>query len=118
MTWGVVELEPEVQEWIYGLSRDDRETVAFYVDLLAVRGPLLGEPHSRQLDGKLRELRFHLGELDVRVTYWIASGRRIILLTVFRKTRMRETAEVDRARRALRRCVAEQHTVDEDEEWV
>ncbi|MFJ9840038.1 type II toxin-antitoxin system RelE/ParE family toxin [Kitasatospora sp. NPDC101155] len=118
MTWGDVELEPEVQDWFYGLSYDDRETVTFYVDLLAVRGPLLGEPHGRQLDGKLRELRFHLNELDMRITYWIASGRRIILLTVFRKTRMRETAEVDRARRVLRRCVVEQHTADEDEEWA
>ncbi|WP_208624274.1 type II toxin-antitoxin system RelE/ParE family toxin [Kitasatospora purpeofusca] len=96
------------------LGQDAQEIVAFYVDLLADRGPLLGEPYSRQLDGKLRELRFHLVELDMRVTYWIAPGRRIILLTVFRKTRMRETAEVDRARRALARCVAERHSVDEE----
>jgi hypothetical protein len=33
-------------------------TVAFYIDLLADQGPLLGEPYTRQLDGKLRELRF------------------------------------------------------------
>ncbi len=115
MTWGEVELEPEVRDWILGLGQGAQETVAFYVDLLADRGPLLGEPHSRQLDGKLRELRFHLVELDMRVAYWIAPGRRIILLTVFRKTRMRETAEVGRARRAPARCVAEQHSVDEEE---
>ncbi len=83
------------------------------MDLLAERGPLLGEPHTRQLDGKLRELRFYLDEDAVRVTYWIASGRRIVLLTVFRKTRMREEREVDRARRAFRRCVEERHTVDD-----
>ncbi|MEU1418436.1 type II toxin-antitoxin system RelE/ParE family toxin [Kitasatospora sp. NPDC005751] len=118
MTWGEVELEPEVRDWILGLGSDGRGTVAFYVDLLADRGPLLGEPYTRQLDGKLRELRFHLGELDMRITYWIATGRRIILLTVFRKTRMRESSEVDRARRALRRCAAEQHTVDDEEEWA
>ncbi len=64
----------------------------------------------------MRELRFHLRGRAVRVTYWIASGRRIVLLTVFAKTRMRETQEIDRARRALRRCIAEQHTVDEDGE--
>jgi len=29
----------------------------------------------------------------VRITYWIASGRRIVLLTVFVKTRMREDKE-------------------------
>ena len=46
-------------------------------------------------------------------TYWIATDRRSILLTVFRKTRMRDDREVDRARRALARCLAEQHTADE-----
>lgn len=49
----------------------------------------------------------------MRVTYWIAPGRRIVLLTVFRKTRMREDREVDRARRALARCMAEEHAVGE-----
>lgn len=87
---------------------------AFYVDLLAEQGSLLGEPYTKQLDGKLRELRFYLGRDAVRVTYWIASGRRIILLTVFRKTRMRENREVERARRALVRCQVEAHTVDEE----
>ncbi|PYC69680.1 hypothetical protein C7C45_15510 [Micromonospora arborensis] len=52
----------------------------------------------------------------VRVTYWIASDRRIILLTVFRKTRMREDREVERARRAFERCVAERHIVNEGAE--
>ena len=89
-------------------------TAAFYVDLLAERGPLLGEPYTRQLDGKLRELRFHLHGRAVRVTYWIASGRRIVLLTVFVKSRMREERETERARRALARCVAEEHTAEED----
>ena len=42
-----------------------------------------------------------------RVTYWLAPRRRIVLLTVFRKTRMREEAEVKRARLANARCEAE-----------
>jgi hypothetical protein len=64
----------------------------------------------------VRELRFHLGGQAVRVTYWIASGRRIVLLTVFVKTRMRETREIDRAQQALARCIAAEHTADEDDE--
>jgi transcriptional regulator with XRE-family HTH domain len=51
------------------------------------RVPSLGEPCTKQLDGKLRELRFHLDEFAVRITYWIATGCRIVLLTVFHKTR-------------------------------
>lgn len=78
--------------------------MAFYVDLLAEQGPLLGEPYTKQLSGKLRELRFHL---DGRA--W-----RIILLTVFPKSRARETAQVSRADRALQVCVARGHTVDEE----
>jgi phage-related protein len=86
-----------------------------YIDLLADRGVLLDEPYTRQLDGPLRELRFHLDRDAIRVTYWIAPGRRIILLTVFRKTRMREDQQIDRARQALARCRRDAHTVDEEE---
>ncbi|MFJ4984033.1 type II toxin-antitoxin system RelE/ParE family toxin [Streptomyces sp. NPDC088732] len=64
---------------------------------------------------ELRELRFYCGERQVRITYWIAEKRRIIMLTVFVKTRMRETDEVNRARRALQRCVDEGHTADHEE---
>lgn len=67
----------------------------------------LGEPYSRFLGGKLRELRFTLDGEAVRIPYWLAPERRIVLLTVFRKTRMRETAEVDRAQRAQKVCEAE-----------
>ncbi|MGW1996669.1 type II toxin-antitoxin system RelE/ParE family toxin [Embleya sp. NPDC001921] len=116
MNWGTVELEPDVRVWLEGLPVAHFATAAFYIDLVAAQGPLLGEPYTRQLDGKLRELRFHLDGDAIRVTYWIASGRRIILLTVFRKTRMVQTREVERARRALRRCVEQAHTADDDEE--
>lgn len=91
-------------------------TAAFYIDLLASRSPLLGEPYSRQLDGKLRELRFYLDRQAVRVTYWLAPGQRAILLTVFVKTRMRERGQIARARRALDHCQAQQHTADEDDQ--
>lgn len=116
MAWGTIELEPEVRAWLEGLSSAQFAMAAFYLDLLAEQGVLLGEPHTRQLDGKVRELRFHLDQDAVRVTYWIASGRRIILVTVFRKTRMQETRQIERARRAFRTCIAEAHTVDESDE--
>ena len=114
MPWGTVELEPEISEWLEALPTRQFARAAFYIELLAERGPLLEEPHTRQLHGPLRELRFHLDEAAIRITYWIASGRRIILLTVFRKTRMREEREVARARRAWVRCQDEAHTPDEE----
>lgn len=109
----MVELEPEVREWLEGLPTAAFARAAFSIDLLAAQGPLLGEPHTRQLDGKLRELRLYLEGSAIRITYWIAPGRRIVLLTVFRKERRRERIEIDRARQALRRCVGESHMVNE-----
>jgi len=116
MAWGTVELEPEVREWLEELPTAQFARAAFYIDLLAEQGPLLGEPYTKQLDGKLRELRFYVERDAVRVTYWIAAERRIILLTVFRKTRQRDDREVERARRALARCIAQEHTADEGED--
>lgn len=47
MAWGLVELEPEVRDWLEGLPTANFFTVAFYIDLLAEQGPLLGEPYTR-----------------------------------------------------------------------
>lgn len=107
MSWGEVELEPEVVEWFGSLTEEEQARVGFHVDRLAATGPLLDEPHTKQLDGKLRELRFYLGSRPTRVTYWVAPGRVIVLLTVFTKTRQNERREVERARRALTRCMNE-----------
>jgi hypothetical protein len=81
-----VELEPEVRSWLAGLNDRDLGRVDFLVGLLAERAEDLSEPYTRHLGGKVRELRFHLLHQQTRVTYWLAPGRRVILLTVFRKT--------------------------------
>ena len=116
MAWGTVELEPEVRDWLETLPTGQFATAAFYLDLLAERGVLLKEPYTKQLEGKLRELRFHLEGQAFRVTYWIASGRRVVLLTVFSKTKQREAREIERARRAMARCIAEDHGLDEEDD--
>ncbi|WP_446224055.1 type II toxin-antitoxin system RelE/ParE family toxin [Nocardia sp. IBHARD005] len=54
--------------------------------MLAERATTLIEPWSRNLGDGVRELRFHLHPREFRITYWLAPGRRIVLLTVFRKT--------------------------------
>ena len=92
-----VEIEPEVRSWLASLSDRDFGRVDFLVGLLAEHAEDLGEPYTRHLGGKVRELRFHLLRQQTRITYWLAPGRRVILLTVFRKTRSAETAEVARA---------------------
>ncbi len=113
MDWGSVEAEDEVTSWLDGLSSEDFGHAQFYIDLLQREGPLLGEPYTRQLRGKLRELRFYLRRDRTRITYYIARGRKIILLTVFRKTKQREATEVERAERVMLACVAEGHVAQE-----
>jgi hypothetical protein len=71
-----VELEPEVRLWLSGLDDRDFGRVDFMVGLLAEQPELLGEPYSRHLGGKVRELRFRLLRRQTRVTYWLAPGRR------------------------------------------
>jgi hypothetical protein len=102
-----VEIEPEVRTWLSGLTDRDFGRVDFLVGLLAEHAADLGEPYTRHLGGKVRELRFHLLVQQTRVTYWLAPGRRVILLTIFRKTRGAEIAEVARALHAQKRCEAE-----------
>jgi hypothetical protein len=97
---GQVELEPEVADWLEKLDYQRWAQALFHLDLLEERGALLGEPYSRQLSGKLRELRFYCAGERIRIRYWIAPGRRIIALAVFAKTRMHESAEISRAARA------------------
>lgn len=107
MSLYAVEIEPEVAEWLRSLSDRDFGRVDSYVGMLSEHAETLGEPWSRSLGDKLRELRFHLHPLEIRVTYWLAPGRRVILLTVFRKTKMREAAEVERAKLLRKVCEAE-----------
>lgn len=107
-----IELEPEVREWLAELSADHYERVEAHADHLAEKAEVLGEPYSRHLGGKVRELRFRLDGRSVRITYWLAPGRRVVLLTVFRKTRQCQRDEVNRAQLAQKACEAGHETAD------
>ncbi|MFJ9694669.1 type II toxin-antitoxin system RelE/ParE family toxin [Kitasatospora sp. NPDC101183] len=109
-----VEIEPEVRDWLIGLSLRHYAVVANRVDVLVENPTTLGEPRSRHLEGPLRELRFRLDGVATRITYWLAPGRRIVLLTVFTKRRMRETAEVTRAQWAQKICESEHEPAHEE----
>ena len=117
MPSGKAELAVEVADWVESLPPAELGRVELHIDLLAERGPLLDQPYTRQLRGKLRELRFSLGSRGdaVRISYFITVGRRIILLTVFRKQRTQERTEIERAYRAMQRCMKEHHVADEDD---
>lgn len=120
-----VEIEPEVRAWLESLPARHYRKVERMVMLLADDPTVLGEPHARHLGEGLRELRPTIDGTAFRITYWLTSRRTVVLLTVFRKTRMREEAEVDRAKQARKVCESEHgpaHDVFErdvdEEEWV
>lgn len=85
-----------------------------HIERLEPRGNALRMPASRSLGDGLFELRFDLNRVAWRVTFFVAAARRIVLLTVLRKQRMNERQEIERARQAMRRCITEGHTAEED----
>ncbi|MFF7555388.1 type II toxin-antitoxin system RelE/ParE family toxin [Streptomyces olivaceus] len=115
-----LEIEPEVRTWLELLPDQQYGKVERAADMLANQPTTLGEPYSRHLGGGLRELRFTMDGNAVRITYWLAPERRIVLLTVFRKTKQREPTEVERARQAQKSCEADhgpaEHSYERSEE--
>jgi hypothetical protein len=109
-----IELEPEVRDWLQALPAKHFLKVDEYVGLLAEYATALGEPYARHLGDGVRELRPTLDGADIRITYWLTPARTAVLLTVFRKTRMREDAEVERAKRAQKACEAEHGPAHEE----
>ena len=94
------ELEPEVRDWLDSLSDSDFKRVDEVCGLLAEKGAELGGPWSDHLDGAVWELRIRLRDVAARITYWCTADGRIVLLTVFRKTRQHDQRQIDRAVRA------------------
>ncbi|MGW7520847.1 type II toxin-antitoxin system RelE/ParE family toxin [Streptomyces sp. NPDC054796] len=84
-----------------------------HVGLLAEYATALSEPYARHLGDGVRELRPTLDGTDMRIMCWLTPARTAVLLTVFRKTRMREDAEVERAKRAQKLCEAEHEPAHE-----
>jgi phage-related protein len=72
--------------------------------MLAEKGSELGGPWSDHLEGPVWELRIRLRDVAARITYWCTADGRIVLLTVFRKTKQHEQRQIDRAVRAQKSC--------------
>ena len=102
-----VELEPEVRDWLAGLSDSDFKRVDEVCGMLAEKGTELGGPWSDHLDGPVWELRIRLRDVAARITYWCTAEGTIVLLTVFGKTRQHDQRQIDRAVRAQKACERE-----------
>jgi len=84
-----------VAEFIDALSIETRAKVFRTIKLLKNYGVLLKEPYTRQVRGKIRELRIRDSAGAVRIFYFTFTGRRIILLHGFvKKTEKTHPGEI------------------------
>ena len=93
--------EPVVK-FLDDLPLKTRAKVVRMIDLLAEQGVLLKESYTRQIKGKIRELRVrdHLGH--IRILYFTFTGRRFVLLQGFlKKTDKTPEREIDTARKRM-----------------
>jgi hypothetical protein len=107
----VIEVESEVRAWLELLPAKVYRKVR---TILAESWPQTPMPYARPLRDGVYELRPTPDGVETRVTYWIANDRRIVLLTVFRKTRAHEEAQINRAVLAKKQCEAEHRPAHEE----
>jgi Phage derived protein Gp49-like (DUF891). len=105
-----VDLEPEVESWLDGLSFPLYQRVMPNVDDYLVTGGIPDGDHVKKLKDAegVHELRVALDRTTWRLTFWKPSNKVIVVLTVFRKAQDgTQTADIDRAIAAKKRCEAE-----------
>ncbi|MEU8058175.1 type II toxin-antitoxin system RelE/ParE family toxin [Microbispora bryophytorum] len=104
------DLEPEVESWLDGLSFPLYQRVMRNVDDYLVTGGIPDGDHVKKLKDAegVHELRVALDRTTWRLTFWKPSNKVIVILTVFRKTQDgTQTADIDRAITAKKRCESE-----------
>ena len=81
---------------------------------MLLQGDVTSEDYDVQLFKESMPYRALRASRAARIAYYITSGRRIILLTVSPKARPQERHEVARAERAMKTCLVEGHTTEEE----
>ena len=98
MTW-TVSIHPQVIKFVdKSLSPEDKVRVLDLFDRLATYGTQLGWPYTRQIDGKLWELRPQTTLGTWRFLYFVAPERRFLIVVAMRKraridTKVKQTAQ-------------------------
>jgi phage-related protein len=79
-------------------ARNLLSKIVYTIDLLKLRGTRAGEKFTKQIDGKLWEVRPD----DHRVFFFLWNGNHIVLLHVFRKeTKKTPRQEIEQAKREM-----------------
>jgi len=74
-----------VKEFLDSLSLSAKTKMMRLIEFLTEKGILLKEPYTKQIKGKIRELRVKDKQGAVRILYFTYTGRRFILLHGFIK---------------------------------
>ncbi len=107
MAWEIVFYQDNrgkepVIEFLDSLALSDRAKVTRLLRLLAQFGVLLKEPYTKQIKGKLRELRITGKTGNTRILYFGVTGRKFVLLHGFiKKTAKAPIQEIETAQRRM-----------------
>lgn len=84
--------------WLAEQPADVRAGFAHLFDLLESNGTAMGEPHVKPLGKKLYELRVSGRDGTYRTLYFVARGRRFVMVHGFqKKTQKTPKAELEKA---------------------
>lgn len=91
-----------VREFLNSLSITARTKAMRLIEFLTERGVLLKEPYTRQVRGKIRELRIKDTQGAIRILYFTFTGRRFILLHGFiKKTEKTPLRDIELAEKRM-----------------
>jgi phage-related protein len=100
------------KHFVSSLSNSARAKALRTLALLKEHGVLLKEPYTRQLKGKIRELRVKDNQGNVRVLYFTHTGKRFILLHGFvKKTDKTPVREIETAEKRMNDFLERQEEV-------
>lgn len=89
-------------DFIDALSSEARVKIFRIIRLLKDYGVLLKEPYTKQIRGKVRELRIRDSQGAIRILYFTYTGRRFILLHSFiKKTEKTPDREIEIAEKRM-----------------
>ena len=86
-----------VQEFLDGLTEEQRAKCFGLIKMLKEHGPTLPFPYSSQVQGKLRELRTRHGKTRLRILYFADANREFQLLhAVVKETEKLEASDIQK----------------------
>lgn len=91
-----------VRDFIKELNKKSRAKIGRYIELLEQHGPDLVRPYADHVRDKIRELRIHAADGNVRIFYFFFIDKRIVLLYAFKKkTQDLPEREIEQAERNM-----------------